>query len=272
MAGLSTETAGLRVIVSGAAGSLGSAIVNQLVDSGCTVAACDVDFGRSALHKMPGVTVHAFDIGDWEATGVSVAEAINQLGGCDALIANAGVVDTLGRAFRFKAAAWDRDIRVNLTGAFRLAQAAFPALRASGDGRVVFISSISAELGQPAQVAYAASKAGLLGIVATLAVEWGAYGIKCNAVLPGVIATPKVDRLAPQVRRQYRARIPLNRFATPEEVAGTVTFLCSPAAAYITGALIRVDGGLGLNTVALTRRANPGRGRGTGISEMTPLE
>ncbi len=176
-----------------------------------------------------------------------LAGAVAELGGCDAVVANAGVVDTIHRAERFPDEAWRRDLETNLYGAFYVARAAFEALAESGDGRVVVISSVAAEVGLPGQVAYGASKAGLIGMVRTLAAEWAARGVRCNAVLPGMIATPKVMAMPEALQRQLQQAIPLRRFGAVEELAGVVSFLLSPAAAYINGAVIRVDGGFGLS-------------------------
>jgi 3-oxoacyl-[acyl-carrier protein] reductase len=224
--------AGRRVIVTGARGGIGRATTELLESCGCEVAGCDVD---------------DFDVRHREAVDAAVAE----LGGCDAVVANAGVVDTIHRAESFPEEDWQKDIQTNLTGAFNVVRAAFEALREAGDGRVVVVSSASAETGLPGQVAYTAAKAGLVGMARTLAAEWGRHGIRCNVVMPGLVATPKVVALPEPVREAMSAALPLGRIGEPAELAGTVAFLLSPAAAYITGAVIRVDGGYGLNTATL---------------------
>ncbi|HTX32584.1 MAG TPA: SDR family NAD(P)-dependent oxidoreductase [Solirubrobacteraceae bacterium] len=228
---------GRRVIVTGAAGGIGRAVVGVLEASGCAVAACDVP---------------EFDVSDRAAVKAGVAAAVGRLGGCDAVVAGAGIVDTIHRAERFSEADWRRDVETNLYGAFFVVQAAFAALAESGDGRIVLISSAAAETGIPGQVAYGASKAGLVGMARTLASEWAPRGIRCNVVMPGFIATPKVRAMPEQLQERLRASVPLGRFGDVEELAGTIAFLLSPAAAYITGAVLRVDGGLGLAGGALT--------------------
>ncbi len=233
------------MIVTGATGGIGRAIIAALAEHGCRVAACDLP--GTPVGEIDGATVTAtFDVRDRTALRTSVAEAISALGGCDSVVANAGVVDTIHRAERFSEEEWRGDIETNLYGSFFLTQAAFDALSASGDGRVVLISSVGAETGIPGQVAYGASKAGLMGIARTLAAEWASRGIRCNVVMPGFIATPKVRAMPEEVRESVTAMIPLRRFGEPEELAGTVSFLLSPAAAYINGAVLRVDGGFGL--------------------------
>src|SRR5690348_441627 len=242
---ISTSPEGRRVIVTGAAGGIGRALVGALAQSGCTVAACDV--AGAPLEEVVGASVTAaFDVRDSSAVRLGVSDAIAVLGGCDAVVANAGIVDTIHRAERFSDDEWRKDVETNLHGAFYLAQAAFDALAASGDGRVVLISSAGAETGIPGQVAYGASKAGLVGMARTLAAEWASAGIRCNVVMPGFIATPKVLGMPEQVRRAVVAQIPLQRFGELDELAGVVCFLLSPAAAYINGAVLRVDGGFGL--------------------------
>jgi NAD(P)-dependent dehydrogenase (short-subunit alcohol dehydrogenase family) len=224
------------VIVTGARGGIGRATVELLERAGCAVAGCDVD---------------DFDVRDREAVDSGVAVLLGRLGGCDAVIANAGVVDTIHRAERFPEAEWQKDVETNLTGQFNVIRALFESLRESGDGRVVIVSSASAETGLPGQVAYTAAKAGLVGMARTLAAEWGRHGIRCNVVMPGLIATPKVLALPEPARQALSEALPLGRIGEPAELAATVAFLLSPAAAYITGTVVRVDGGYGLNTGSL---------------------
>jgi NAD(P)-dependent dehydrogenase (short-subunit alcohol dehydrogenase family) len=229
---------GRRVIVTGARGGIGRATVELLERAGCSVAGCDVD---------------EFDVRDRDKVDAGMAALVGRLGGCDAVVANAGVVDTIHRAERFSEAEWRKDLETNLTGQFNVIRASFESLRASGDGRVVIVSSASAETGLPGQVAYTAAKAGLVGMARTLAAEWGGHGIRCNVVMPGLIATPKVLALPETARKALSDALPLGRIGDPAELAATVAFLLSPAAAYITGTVIRVDGGMGLNTGSLAR-------------------
>ena len=229
---------GRRVIVTGAEGGIGRATVATLKRAGCAVAGCDLE---------------DFNVRDPDAVDDGIAALVDRLGGCDAVVACAGVVDTIHRAERFSEDEWRKDLDTNLTGTFHVVRALFEPLRASGDGRVVVLSSASAETGLPGQVAYTASKAGLVGMVRTLAAEWGRHGIRVNVVMPGLIATPKVQALPEPVRQGMSAALPLGRIGAPEEVAGTIAFLLSPAAAYTTGTVLRVDGGYGLTTASLAR-------------------
>ncbi len=243
-----TSPQGRRVLVTGATGGIGRAIVEALAACDCRIGVCDVTPAvESAFADESAVGASAcFDVRDRVATESAVTRLVERLGGCDAVVANAGVVDTIHRAERFPEEEWRKDLETNLSGQFHVVQAAFPALAQSGDARIVLISSASAETGLPGQVAYTAAKAGVVGMARTLAAEWAARGVHCNVVMPGMIATPKVNALPDAMRESMAGTIPLGRIGEPEELAGTVAFLLSPAAAYITGAVIRVDGGIGL--------------------------
>jgi 3-oxoacyl-[acyl-carrier protein] reductase len=243
---VSAAPSGRRVIVTGAAGGIGRAVVDALAHSDCAVAACDAP-GAPVGELAGAATTATFDVRDRAAVQAGVIDAISALGGCDAVVANAGVVDTIHRAEQFSDDEWRKDVETNLYGAFYLAQVAFEALAASGDGRIVLISSVAAETAIPGQVAYGASKAGLVGMARTLAAEWASRGVRCNVVMPGFIATPKVLAMPEQLKQSLSARIPLRRFGETAELAGAVSFLLSPAAAYINGAVLRVDGGFGLS-------------------------
>lgn len=244
MTPLSPLPSGRRVIVTGATGGIGRSIVEAVSEAGATVAPCDAPGTGAAVE---------FDVRDRTAVGSGVAAALSALGGeCDAVVANAGVVDTIHRAERFPQEEWRKDLEVNLYGAFNVAQAAFGALAAAGDGRVILISSVAAEVGLPGQVAYGASKAGLVGMARTLASEWAQHGIRVNVVMPGMIATPKVRAMPEPLQKRLHQTIPLVRFGSTEELAGVVAFLLSPAAGYINGAVLRVDGGFGLSVGSMT--------------------
>jgi NAD(P)-dependent dehydrogenase (short-subunit alcohol dehydrogenase family) len=146
---------------------------------------------------------------------------------------------------------WKRDIDVNLSGAFRAVQACLPGMRERRWGRIVVISSGAAVDGLPGQVAYSASKAGLIGMVKTLAAEGVRRGITANAVLPGMVATEKVAAMPEEVLERVRESLPLGRMAEPHEVAALVAFLASEDAGYVTGQTVGIDGGVSLNTFTL---------------------
>ena len=246
---LSLAPSGQRVLVTGAAGGIGRAIVAALAACDCAVAACDA---VGTVGEVAGARTHAaFDVRDREACRTAVAEVTERLGGLDAVVANAGVVDTIHRAERFPGTEWEKDVETNLSGQFHVVQAAFDALATGRNGRIVLVSSVAAEIGLPGQVAYSAAKAGVVGMARTLAGEWGPRGVRCNVVMPGMIGTPKVNALPAPVKEGLSRSIPLGRIGQVEELAGTVAFLLSPAAAYMNGAIIRVDGGFGLSTGGL---------------------
>jgi len=182
------------------------------------------------------------------------SDALPDLSDVDVCVSNAAITDTIAPAHRMAPEQWQRDIDVNLTGAFRIVQACLGGMRERRYGRVIVISSGAARDGLPGQVAYAASKAGLLGMVKTIAAENAAHGITANAVLPGMIGTEKVRAMPAEVLDVINAELPAGRMGTPEEVAALVAFLASEEAGYVTGEEIGIAGGFGLNTMSLGRQ------------------
>ena len=203
-----TAPSGRNVIVTGAAGGIGRAILEALADA--RLRGGSVRRSRRAAHRAHGRRDRrsSSTCAPRPRRGPASRARSRHLGGCDAVVANAGVVDTIHRAERFSDEEWRKDIETNLYGAFYVVRAAFEALAQSGDGRVVLISSAAAEIGIPGQVAYGASKAGLVGMARTLAAEWAPRGIRCNVVMPGFIATPKVRAMPDQIKQAARGDDP----------------------------------------------------------------
>jgi NAD(P)-dependent dehydrogenase (short-subunit alcohol dehydrogenase family) len=166
-------------------------------------------------------------------------------------VANAGITTTIAPAHKMTEEQWSRDVDVNLTGCFRTVQACLGGMRERGYGRVVVISSIAALGGLPGQVAYAASKAGQLGMVRTLASENAAHGITVNAILPGLVATERVLAMPDAVRERVLRAVPTGRLVEPSEIAAAVAFLVSAEAAQISGQAIAVDGAASLSQLSL---------------------
>ncbi len=225
-----------KALVTGAAAGIGAEIAARLSHDGLEVATLD---------RAPGCD-HLVDL---------AVDPLPELGEIDVCVSNAAIVDTIAPAHRMTAEQWDADIEVNLTGAFRVVQACLPRMREQGWGRVVVISSAAARSGLPGQVAYSASKAGLIGMVKTLAAENAGRGITANAVLPGMVATDRVKRMPTEIVDRLLSAQPTRRMAEPAEIAALVAFLASEEAGYITGEAIAIDGGGSLNTLSLTRDA-----------------
>jgi len=258
-------TGGSCALVTGAARGIGRAIALALAADGWAVAACDrdeaVEETARAIEQAGGRALAL----SWEVTDAEAAAAAHELGPLGAVVANAAIVDHIARAEQVTPAGWRREVDVNLTGAFLTLQPAIAGMRERRQGRIVVISSGAATGGLRGQVSYSAAKAGLLGMVRTLALELAPVGVTVNAILPGMVETEKVAAMPEEVRRRAMARVPFARFAACAEIASVVAFLCSPGASYLTGASIPVDGAMGLNDLTLGRE-DPGRGQAPGSS------
>jgi NAD(P)-dependent dehydrogenase (short-subunit alcohol dehydrogenase family) len=219
-----------RALVTGAAkGGIGAAIAARLQDDGLEVVTLDVNPGCDLQLDISSSPL------DPEVFGTF-----------DVIVANAAVVDTIAPSHLMTAAQWNRDVDVNLTGTWRTVQACLAGMRERRYGRIVVVSSGAAEGGLPGQVAYSASKAGLLGMIRTLASEQAPMNINANAILPGPIASEHIKALPDFAKDAIIAGTPAGRMGTPEEVAHLASFLSSELSGFVTGESIGIDGGVGL--------------------------
>ena len=241
------RVAGRVALVTGAAGGIGQAAARILAEEGARLALNDVPGAKLAAltaeleEKGHAFSVHLADVTDGRAVEKMFSEVIARWGGLDIVLANAGINRD---AFieKLDEEEWDRVLDVNLKGCFLTCRAAFQAMSARGGGTIVATSSVSA-LGNIGQSNYAASKAGILGLVRSLALEGAHVGIRVNAVAPGLTDTSMVRSIPERVRDKLLARVPLGRMARPDEIGQAMLFLASPESSYITGQVIFVDGG-----------------------------
>ena len=186
------------------------------------------------------------DVTDRDEVDAAVARTVEQLGSLDILVNNAGTLDHVAQFHEQSPELWERDLRVNLTGAFNCAQAAWPHMQERGWGRIVNMASVAGTLGGFGQASYSTTKAGLLGLTKTLAMEGGRHGITCNAIVPGVIGTEAFEMANATMNERIVRRTALRRPGEPQEIANVVAFLCSDLAAYVTGIELNVSGGVEL--------------------------
>ena len=231
-------------LVTGGSRGIGAAISKALKAQGCEVAATYAgnDEAAAAFTEETGIKTYKWNVGDYEESAAGIAKVEAELGPIDIVIANAGI--TRDAPFhKMTPEQWQQVIDTNLTGVFNTVHPVWPGMRERGFGRVVVISSINGQKGQFAQVNYAATKAGDLGIVKSLAQEGAAKGITANAVCPGYIATEMVMAVPEKVRESIIGQIPARRLGEPEEIARCVAFLASDDAGFINGSTISANGG-----------------------------
>ncbi|MBW1917040.1 MAG: 3-oxoacyl-[acyl-carrier-protein] reductase [Deltaproteobacteria bacterium] len=237
-------------LVTGAAQGIGRACVLALAQPQTMIYINDVANWDAAEKTRQAVQaqgaeaeVVGFDVSDFRAVSAVFEQIINSSGRLDILVNNAGIVhDNL--VVRMKEEQWDRVLAVNLKGAYNCIRAVARPMIKQHYGRIINISSIVGVMGNPGQANYVASKAGLIGLTKAVARELASRQITVNAVAPGFIATEMTEALPEKTQAEMLAQIPLNRFGTPEEVAAVVAFLASEAAAYITGQVIHINGGM----------------------------
>jgi 3-oxoacyl-[acyl-carrier protein] reductase len=186
------------------------------------------------------------DVTDRRQVDATVARVVEEFGSLDILINNAGTLDHAAQFQNQSPELWDRDLRVNLTGAFNCSQAVWPHLKERGWGRIVNMASVAGTLGGFGQASYSTTKAGLLGLTRTLAMEGGRHGITCNAIVPGVIGTEAFNFGNAEMNQRIVDRTVFRRPGDPQDVANAIAFLCSDLAAYVTGIELNVSGGVEL--------------------------
>lgn len=228
------------VLVTGGNRGIGRAIAEKFIELGHRVAVT----ARSGDGPAGSLTVHA-DVTDGDSLTAAIATVEETLGPIEVLVANAGITkDTL--LMRMTDEDFESVVDTNLTGSFRLVKRGINSMIKQRFGRVIFISSVVGLLGSAGQVNYAASKSALVGFARSLTRELGGRGITANVVAPGFIETDMTSSLSDEQQAAYQKSIPAGRFAQPSEVAAVVAWLASDDAAYISGAVIPVDGGLGM--------------------------
>jgi NAD(P)-dependent dehydrogenase (short-subunit alcohol dehydrogenase family) len=250
---------GKAALITGAARGIGRAAAMILAEEGAAVGVADiapeVDATATAIQQMGRRAAAAvFDIADPAQVDTGVAQIRSQLGDIDILVNDAAIVTNIAPLTRMTHAAWNREVAVNLSGAFNMIKAVIAPMQRKRWGRIINVSSVAATGGLHNQAGYAASKAALLGLTQTVTLEHARDGITCNAVLPGLIGTELAQMMPAEIRERAIAITPARRLGEMREIGYLIAFLASDRAAFINGATIHIDGGLRLNTTPVGSR------------------
>ena len=241
---------GKVALITGAARGIGKAIALKYASEGASVAFTDLvidDIAQETVAQLEafGVKVKAYasNAADFEATQEVVAQVAADFGRIDILVNNAGITKD-GLVMRMSEAQWDAVIAVNMKSAFNFLHAVVPVMARQRSGSIINMASIAGQTGNPGQVNYSASKAGLIAMAKSVAKEMGPRGIRANAIAPGYVLTEMTEVLPQAVKDEYIKLIPLKRGATVEEIASVALFLGSDLSSYVTGQVIAVNGGM----------------------------
>jgi len=244
-----THLEGQVAVVTGSARGIGRAIALKLAGAGADIVISDVleDEAGKAAGEIRNLGVRAVscvaDVSKSDEADALMKTAVEEMGRLDILVNNAGITRD-GLFIRMKDDDWDAVLNVNLRGTALCSRAAARIMFKNRSGRIINVSSVIGLIGNAGQSNYAASKAGVIGLTRSLSKELGPRGITVNAVAPGFIETAMTDKLPEETRQAYVKNIPLGRFGTPDDVADTILYLASSAAAYVTGQVIAIDGGM----------------------------
>jgi 3-oxoacyl-[acyl-carrier protein] reductase len=272
---LEIDLSGRVALVTGGSRGLGRADALTLARAGADVAIADILVESSVSEETDGYGVLATvarqqglvfseqtaeeirgmgrralaircDVTDRGQVAATVERVVSELGSVDILVNNAGTLDHVGQFHDQSPELWERDLRVNLTGAFNCAQAVWPHMKERKWGRIVNMASVAGTLGGFGQASYSTTKSGILGLTKTLAMEGGRHGITCNAIVPGIIGTEAFHMANAAMNERIASRTVFKRPGEPQDIATAIAFLCSDLASYITGVGLYVSGGIEL--------------------------
>ena len=237
-------------LITGAARGIGKAIALKYASEGCNIAFTDLVINEAAEETVReleafGVKVRAYasNAAEFEATQTVVEQVVADFGRIDILVNNAGITKD-GLVMRMSEGQWDAVIAVNMKSAFNFLHAVVPVMARQRSGSIINMASIAGQTGNPGQVNYSASKAGLIAMAKSVAKEMGGRGIRANAIAPGYVITEMTEALPQAVRDEFVKMIPLGRGATVDEVASVALFLASDMSSYVSGQVIAVNGGM----------------------------